>query len=299
MTPQTNMEKSLQEFADALRQEEAAELTVKNYLLDLQHFSKWFAAANGEALSLAAITPTDLREYKSHLLTVDQAKPATVNRRLASLRKLCRWARGKGLIQGDPTDGIKGAERVKTAPKSLDRKDLYSLMRAVERHGDKRDLAILLVLRHTGIRVGELASLRLSDMSLSERKGSLVVRMGKGAKWREVPLNNDVRKALKVYLEVRPQVADDHLFIGQRGEGMTPAGLQDVVGKYARLAGLENVTPHTLRHTFGKTLLDSGVDLVTVASLLGHSRLDTTAIYTQPTKADQERAVERIAETGT
>jgi integrase/recombinase XerC len=288
----------LAHFAEALRGEEASELTVKNYLLDLTHFGRWFAITNGEPLALAAITPTDVKGYRAYLLTVARARPATINRRLAALRKLCRWAKAKGLIQDDPTQGIKGAEKVKTAPRALDKKELYALIRAVERHGDKRDLAIIQVLRHTGLRVGELAALCLSDVTLSERKGTLTVRTGKGGKWREVPLNNDARRALRAYLAVRPQVGDDHLFIGQRGK-ITAAGIQDVVAKYARLANLVEVSPHVLRHTFGKSLLDQGVNLVTVASLLGHSRLDTTAIYTQPSQADQEKAVETIAESET
>jgi len=83
----------------------------------------------------------------------------------------------------------------------------------------------------------------------------------------------------------RPEVVDEHLFIGQRREGRKPQAVENVVRKYARQAGLVDVTPHTLRHTFGKGLLDAGVDLVTVAALLGHERLETTAI----------RAVERLS----
>lgn len=142
--------------------------------------------------------------------------------------------------------------------------------------------------------MAELCALRLSDVEISERKGMLIVRSGKGSKHRIVPLNLDARQAISSYLEVRPTTADDHLFIGQRGEGLKPQVVENVVGKYARLAGLENVTPHTLGHTFGKQALDAGVNLVTVATLMGHARLDTTAIYTQPNERDLERAVERL-----
>jgi integrase/recombinase XerC len=291
----------LDQFEEALKGEEASALTIKNYRLDLAHFRKWFESTNGEVLTVGAITPTDVREYKGYLQTVEQRSPATVNRRLAGLRKLCRWAKAQGLIADDPTERIKGVERVKTAPKSLDRSQLKALIRRVEKAGDKLDMAIVQVLRHTGIRVGELANVRLADVVLGERKGSVTIRQGKGNKWREVPFNADVRRALREYLEERKKQQaklakeDDHLFLGQRGR-MTAAGIQDVVEKYARLANLEGVSPHKLRHTFGKSLLDSGVDLVTVASLLGHSRLDTTAVYTQPSRVDQERAVEKIAE---
>jgi len=164
---------------------------------------------------------------------------------------------------------------------------------ASDNEKDKRDIAILQVLRHTGIRVGELCALRVADIQTSERKGSLTVRSGRGSKHRVIPLNLNVRKALDDYLKVRPEVADDQLFIGQRGEGLKVRAVEDVVAKYARLAGLE-VHPHQLRHTFAKAALDSGTDLVAVATLLGHQRLETTAIYTKPSPRDLEKAVERL-----
>jgi integrase/recombinase XerC len=91
---------------------------------------------------------------------------------------------------------------------------------------------------------------------------------------------------------------DDRLFVGQRGTGLTPRAVEKLVEKYARLAGLPDVSPHTLRHTFGKHALDAGVDLVTVSRLLGHERLETTAIYATPAAADLEAAVRRLETDG-
>lgn len=108
------------------------------------------------------------------------------------------------------------------------------------------------------------------------------------------PLNVDARNAHAAYLVVRPTMADDHLVINQRRGPHTSQGMQNLVAKYARRAGLEDVTPHSPRHRFGKDLLDAGVDLVTVAALLGHERLETTAMYTQPSAQDFEQAVGRL-----
>jgi site-specific recombinase XerD len=180
------------------------------------------------------------------------------------------------------------------APRWLEKRDVDRLIRTVERRGNKRDLAIVLTLRHTGIRVSELASLVLGDVDISERKGSLTVRSGKGAKFRLLPLNVDARRAIAGYLEVRPASSDDHLFIGQRGEGVSSRAVELLVTKYARLAGLEEVTPHTLRHSFGKHALYAGAALVSVSALLGHQRLETSAIYTTPIQGDLERVVEKL-----
>jgi site-specific recombinase XerD len=168
------------------------------------------------------------------------------------------------------------------------------LLGAAEKDENKRNLAVLQLLRHTGIRVGELAALRLSDVEISERKGILTVRSGKGSRHRLVPLNADARKAINDYLATRPTVSDDHLFISQRGTGLKEQAVELIVAKYAQAAGLAGVTPRQLRRSFGKHALDAGVDLVTVSRLLGHTRLETTAIYTTPSEQDLERAVARL-----
>ena len=199
-----------------------------------------------------------------------------------------------GLAKELPTENVKGVASAPRAPRWLEKRDVDRLIRAVERHGTTRDLAIVLTLRHTGIRVSELSNLMLSDVEASERKGSLTVRSGKGGKFRVLPLNVDARRAIASYLEVRPMVSTDRLFVGQRGEGVSSRAVELLVAKYARLANLEGVTPHTLRHSFGKHALDAGADLVSVAALLGHERLETTAIYTTPSRRDLEKVVEKL-----
>jgi site-specific recombinase XerD len=108
----------------------------------------------------------------------------------------------------------------------------------------------------------------------------------------------DARQAITAYLKVRPVVSADHLFIGQRGQGISSRAVELLVTKYGRLAGLEDVTPHTLRHSFGKHALDAGADLVSVSALLGHQRLETTAIYTTPSQRDLQKVVEKLEQDG-
>jgi site-specific recombinase XerD len=241
-----------------LQRQEASPLTLRNYLSDLVSFAQWFRTTLGQELSANEITPTHIREYRSYLLSIKARKAATVNRHLAAIRKFWQWAHGSGRIQG------------------------------------KRILAVLLFLRHTGLRVSELAGLRLRDVESSARKGQVMVRSGKGSKQRTVPLNVDARRALDAYLTVRPTTTDDHVFIGQRGVGLKPQAIENIVKKYAARAGLADVTPNTLRHSMAEHLLDAGEDLVTVGRLLGHERIETTARYTTPSARDLERAVSRL-----
>src|SRR5215207_1508166 len=285
-------------FLQDLARQETSPQTRRAYQLDLLHFASWLARTVGESFSPEAVTPTDVREYRGYLQNVEKRQPATVNRRLAALRRFFQWGKATGLVKELPTDNVKGVASSPRAPHRLDKRDVDRLIRAVERHGNTRDLALVLTLRHTGIRVSELSSLRLGDVETSERKGALTVRSGKGSKFRVLPLNVDARQAITAYLKVRPTVSADHLFIGQRGQGISSRAVELLVTKYARLAGLEDVTPHTFRHSFGKHALDAGADLVSVSALLGHQRLETTVIYTTLSARDLERVVEKFEHDG-
>src|SRR2546423_2047158 len=280
-------------FVAELNRQGMAEKTIVTYRTDLTQFATWFGDSTGETFRAAAVTPSDILDYKAHLRTVQRRQAATVNRRLAALRKFFLWAQATGRITELPTATVKGVPAAPRTPKSLAKRDVDRLIREAQKCNN-RNLAIVQLLRHTGLRVGELCALRLSDIRTSERKGSVLVRSGKGDKDRTVPLNRDVREALEAYLKVRPESADDYLFIGQRGEPLQTDGVQLIVRKLARRAGLEKVTPHVLRHSFAKHVLDAGEDLATVSRLLGHERLETTAIYTEPTAADLEEAVARL-----
>ncbi len=159
-----------------------------------------------------------------------------------------------------------------------------------------RDRCIVLLLYHTGLRAGELAAVLLSDLALGERSGYVQVRRGKGNKSRRVPLNAEARSAIREYLQVCPSSVGQPLLVGQRGEPLSAHAIYDVVVKYGHRAGLEDVTPHTLRHTFARALIASGTPLSDVADLLGHSSLDTTRIYTKASETDLAAVVARLEE---
>src|SRR5439155_11146473 len=193
--------------------------------------------------SAAAVTPTDLREYRSYLQNVEGRKPATINRKLAALRSFFSWAHAEKKIADLPTVAVKGVKAEPARPRWLDKRQVDKLIRTVERHGSKRDLAIVQLLRHAGIRVGELVGVRLRDVDLSERTGELRI-WGKGSKHRTVPLNVTARLTLEEYRKVRPASVDEHLFLNNRGTQPTTKAIQGLVAKYGHLAGLEDATPH-------------------------------------------------------
>ena len=296
----------LQAFADFLLEKDRSLATIRGYLSDVHLFYKWMARQGGEPFVLETWDSSDVRHYRQAMLDAG-AMPHTINRKLAALIAFGHWASECGRIAGNPAMRIRNVENVPMSPKWLDKRQQAALMRAVENDLRSsrqrfprlwvlrtRDAAMVVTLLNTGLRVAELAALTLSDVQISNRKGSLVVRAGKGQKRRQVPLNNAARQILSDWLAVRPETGSTALFIGQRGKPVKQSSIQRAVDRVASAAGLENVTPHILRHSFAKKLLDEGAELETVATLLGHSNLNTTRIYTTPGERDLEEAVARL-----
>lgn len=277
-------------FEAYLRAQDRGEKTVAAYTGDLRRFINWFEGSSGQVFSPAAVTTLDLAEYRGWLQRVGQ-KPASVNRALAAIRAFFQYAREVGLVEANPATNLRRAEEQLAAPRSLDRRQQQALVRAVQKYGSLRDQAIIILLLHTGLRVSELAGLKPEDV---RREGSvwvLVVRSGKGNKRREVPLNDTAKAVMERLLREAP----GDLFASRKRGPLSVRAVQRMLNKYARIAGLENVTPHVLRHTFAKNLVDMGESLDRVAALLGHANLNTTARYTRPTLGDLEKAVQRVA----
>ncbi len=298
-------------FLDYLLEQDRAERTIDGYRRDLAHFATWFEQTTGRTPDPVRVTPLDIREYRQYLRTIKRLKPASVNRKLAALKTYFGWARDAGLVAHNPTDGIKSVGQTETKQRWLSRGQTFALTRAAteaiqlaETKGlrpstilAKRNAAILAVLLH-GLRVSEVCDLELIDVTLKPRGGFVVVRSGKGGRYREVPLNKDARAALRTWLEVRPENSSTVLFTSRSDDPVQPRDIQRMLDKLAHSASSldpEQVTPHKLRHTFGKSLVDAGVSLDRVAMLMGHQDLATTAIYTTPSRADLTAAVEKIA----
>jgi len=209
--------------------------------------------------------------------------------------KFCDWAKSKDYIQENPAAEISWAKQVKNSPKSLNELEQNRLLREVYKSSNKRDIAIVELMVSAGLRIGEVESLNLSDIQIKDRKGMVTVREGKGQKYREVPLNKDIRKAVQEYFEVRQNIGEA-LFISQKGGRLTSNAIWKVVKKYGNKVGLSDLTPHSLRHTFGTMLIRKHkVDIVTIAALMGHENISTTAIYTKPNQQDMIEAVEKLS----
>ena len=284
------------DYQDYLEQTGKSVNTVKAYLQDVAAFGSWFEQTTGDEFAPGIVDPREITDYRGRLLQRGSS-PATVNRRLVSLRRYFLWAKKQGMISDSPfemLERVRVKEQKDVAPRWLSRQEQLAFLRAVRQGENQRDLAIIQMLLGAGLRISETAALKVSDIELNDRSGWVYVRTGKGMKTRSIPLSIHARKALQAYLRIRPDADEDDLYLGQRGP-LSEWGIHAVVKKYAYRARLEDVTAHTLRHSFAKNLVDAGTPLDQVAILLGHESLDTTRIYTQPSGRDLERAVQRAA----
>jgi integrase/recombinase XerD len=210
---------------------------------------------------------------------------STLQRKAACLRSFYRHLRREGLIEHDPTADLRGPPKTKRLPKVLSREQVTELL-AQPKGGESlalRDRALLELMYACGLRVSEAIGLELADVDLEE--GMLRAR-GKGSKERIVPVGRRAVSALQLYLaRGRPGLvgiqAQSSLFVNHRGGALTRQGLYKIIQSHARKAGLaEQMTPHTLRHTFATHLLAGGCDLRSLQEMLGHADLATTQVYT-------------------
>jgi integrase/recombinase XerC len=284
----------LAKYADHLQRSPLTGHSPRTYLGAVRAYLGWLEQApiDGDPLNDAAARDWAVRDYRSYLVTVAKRATATVNKHLAALQDFYVW-RGLGQPQG-----VKRHQVPRHAPKALEPRAKLRYLRAVEAWPSARDRAIALLPLYAGTRIAEIRALDVADVRLSARKGELHL-VGKGEKSRTVPVHQKLREALAAWIAERPSKpgADSAaLFTSVRGTRMTTDAIADVIKAITTAVGLDDqVTSHVLRHTFGTELTRDGVDLVTVAELMGHASLETTRLYTRPSADDMQRAVDLLS----
>jgi integrase/recombinase XerD len=245
-----------------------------------------FLTKNGG--DIEALTRRDVKLYIRHM-EIAGKKPTTINNHFSCLSSFAHFLHRPELIEGIRRSEVRKIRHI--APKSLDRNERNRILREVERDGKLRNIAIVYMLLYTGLRVSELVALNQEDVTMSKRSGSVLVREGKGNVSRKVPLPVEARFHLKRYLEERKEKGTldlPPLFLSNYKKRISERSVQDMLRKHY------NIHPHMLRHTYGRELVANGVDIASVAELMGHADINVTRRYAKPTEKELEEAVSRV-----
>jgi len=231
-------------------------------------------------LSASAVTPEILRGFIAHLQTTG-VSPLTVRGYAQVTKGLFTWLEEEGYMAESPVRRVKMPKIPRYVVRPLEDEQMRQLLSAINPRtsAGTRDLAILLLLLDTGMRLGELAGLTLAEGQLALKSGMLRV-FGKGSRERFVPVGVTAQSALRRYIHLhRPESYTDALFLGAQRAALTDEGIRQVVRRVANRAGVAGVHPHKLRHTAAVTFLRAGGDVFALQRILGHSTLAMTRNY--------------------
>lgn len=270
------------EFLSYLEYEKgSAELTLVSYQSDFRGFAA-FLDEQGIPLKVEDVTTAVVRRYVTAMSKEGYAR-STIGRRVASLRSLFEYLHQCEYLTRNPVAPVATPKTEEKLPVYLSPEECQRLLEATDANHffllAFRDKAALGTLVYTGIRRSELLNLKLRDLDFDSKV--LTVTNGKGGKGRVIPMCDRLVELLEDWLELRPKCDHDVLLTARTGEPFGKHGLYDAFRRAKQEAGIERqgVTLHTLRDSFATNLLRSGADLVALQRLLGHSSLDTTAIY--------------------
>jgi integrase/recombinase XerC len=284
---------ALARFAAYLERAGVSGHTVRAYQRWTQEFAA-FLEPSGRTLQTTLAEQHErtfaARDFRQYLKHTRHLAPASVNQALAALHTFCQF-------RGYATPQVQREDLPHLAPRALSADEQRRLLRAVERLERARDRAIAYTLYYSGLRIAECAALDMEDVIASDRRGKLVVRKGKGDRQREVPLHTVARQALLACKQARQaqwgQTLCPAFFLNYQGQRLSARSIDKLMDRLAEDAHIE-LTAHILRHTFATNLIRQGNDLVLVAEITGHARLETVRRYSLPTEADLQAAIEGL-----
>jgi integrase/recombinase XerD len=284
-------------FTGYLQEDGKSVNTIKGYVQSVGGFLTWFDQSKGTEFK--KLHKENIREYISFLKTIKKSKPKTINTKINALVKFNEFLI-ETKVQADLVITKKDYIKVQQQYASLARveqKDVEKLRQLILDSGSKRNYAIVTVLAYAGLRISEALNLKMEDLCLdSKGKPIIVVNDGKGGKTREVRRSNDkLVAALDAWKRERKSLGIDneYLFVSNRNKKLDRTTINKLFKDYSEKLGKE-ITPHDLRHFFCSHLLSSGAKVHVVANQAGHSNINTTLLYTNPTEDEIDEMMNKL-----
>lgn len=269
-TKNGELAKSHQQFIEYLQGLKRAHATILAYSKDIEQLLSYLDESGKKLLSY--VQKEDLEGFLKKL-SDEGYTPKSLSRKINSIKTFYRFLKSQNSISANPAAEITHPKYEVKPPRVLSKMEYRALRDACR--GDARTYAIVELFLQTGVRIGELANLRLSD----GKEKDLIIRALEGHPERSVPLNKAGKAAFDRWLEIRPKSTSDALFITKTGRPLLVRNIRTTIDRYFRLAGIENAKVNDLRHTFIAHHLASGTPLTVISKLVGHKRLSTTEKY--------------------
>ena len=285
----TNMENSkaklINEYLDYLKYEKNySSYTIINYNNDIEEY---FLYLDRESINFLDVEYSDLRFYLMYLKDEKQDNNSSIDRKLSALRGFYKYLANNKYIKSNPFKLLNGLKKSKKLPRYFEYNELEELFSVcdLETPIGQRDRLLLEMLYATGVRVGELVNIKVSDIDLGTRN---ILILGKGNKERFVIYGEYCEEILKLYLNdgrfLLNKKNSDYLFLNKIGGNLTERGVRYILDNLIEKTSInKKISPHMIRHSFATHLLNEGCDLLTVQKLLGHESIKATQIYTHVT----------------
>jgi integrase/recombinase XerC len=281
-------------FLRALQGQNYSPKTLRAYGDDLQQFLAWVEKNRVDWDIPTRFSRGDIEGFMQYL-AAQRMTGVTRVRKLAAIRKFLTFLEENSILAANPAHTVKGARREEKEPSILYKEQYKALL--YEASDNIRDYAIIQTFLQTGIRLSELANLRVDEVDVEHR--ILTVRQGKGKKDRQIPLVDDAVKALRNYMRYRNTqliLDDEILFLAKNGTSLNVSTVKYTVAKYVKKAGIrKKVSVHTLRHTFGAHKADKQMSLATLQELMGHKKKETTLKYIHLAKTNLRQEMAQTA----
>ncbi len=275
----------LNKFLDYLvYQKNYSHYTKENYEKDIIEFYEFL---NQENLNYKTIEYSDIRFYLMYLKDTKKDSNSSINRKLSSLRTFYKFLANEKVVKTNVFSMVNGPKKQKKLPRYFEYNELEELFNIPDTRTPlgQRNLLLLEMLYATGIRVGELTSIKVQDIDLGSKS---ILILGKGNKERYVTFGDYCYDALTAYLNDGYKrlniINTNYLFLNNNGQQLTERGVRYILDQIIKKSSLnKNISPHMIRHSFATHLLNAGCDLTTVQKLLGHESIKATQIYTHVT----------------
>jgi len=280
--------KVLAEYESYLSRAPLSAHTRRNYLLRVKQYFEWLESTPEVAGALSNTVERDfaVRDYKCFLLR-SGSSANTVNAVLVAIDNFY-------LFNGLGPAKVRRQDLPKLSPRALDFEEQRRFLKAVEQSKLLRNRVIAMLMLHCGLRISEVCQLNVSDVLLTARKREVIVRCGKNNKRRIIPINRDAGDVLQEYLGGRLVIdPESPLFKSKKGSRLSPQAIDHLIRQFGSDSGVQ-LSSHILRHSCLTRLIRAGVDIVTVAEVAGHSRVETTRRYSLPSQEVMIEAMEKL-----